>query len=196
MPGWQQFYKQYGGSDFEIVSVAVDVQGADRAGPWVKKSGATFTTLVDSEATLGARFGLNYVPFSILIDETGRMVREPQYVNVADDAQRAAIADWIEKGNESLSRAKPAKTSDAASFASAEAKLRFSRAALLLQLGRTRDAATELKRALIRDPDNWLIRKQIWAIEHPERFYEGDVDFGWQQEQLKRERRTDKHEGS
>lgn len=33
----------------------------------------------------------------------------------------------------------------------------------------------------------WLIRKQLWAIETPEAFYEGNVDFEWQKEQMARE---------
>ena len=38
-------------------------------------------------------------------------------------------------------------------------------------------------RGLELNPDNYLIRKQIWAVENPERFYEGDVDYNWQREQ-------------
>ena len=34
------------------------------------------------------------------------------------------------------------------------------------------------------EPDNWVVRKQIWAVEHPERFYDGDVDSAWQKEQI------------
>ena len=37
------------------------------------------------------------------------------------------------------------------------------------------------------EPTNWIIRKQIWAVEHPERFYDGAVDFDWQKEQIARE---------
>jgi len=40
--------------------------------------------------------------------------------------------------------------------------------------------------ALARDPHNFTVRKQIWMVEHPERFYP-EIDFAWQQEQLKRE---------
>ena len=48
-------------------------------------------------------------------------------------------------------------------------------------------AANALREALEADPKNWIIHKQIWAIQHPERFYEGPVDFRWQREQLRRE---------
>ncbi len=55
-----------------------------------------------------------------------------------------------------------------------------------------REAALEqLIRARDLDPDNWRIRKQIWALEHPEKFYSDDSsDYGWQKEELARERST------
>lgn len=168
------------------MAVAIDVQGVDRVRPWVEKAGATYTTLIDQEAVLGAMFGLNYVPFSILVDETGKIVRGPRPVNVANDGHRSEIAAWVEKGNEHLKQT-PAKGTETPAFANPGAELRFSRAVLLLQRNQTAKAAAELKRALALDSKNWLIRKQIWAIEHPKRFYDGPVDFGWQRQQLQKE---------
>ncbi len=54
------------------------------------------------------------------------------------------------------------------------------------------EAAGALRKARELEPDNWLIRKQIWAIEHPEHFYEGPVDFAWQRQQLQREKESKK----
>ena len=34
------------------------------------------------------------------------------------------------------------------------------------------------------DPSNWIIHKQIWAVENPDKFYEGNVDYNWQRQQL------------
>ena len=186
MPGWQQFYEKYRNLGFEIVSVAIDVQGAMKVRPWVEKAGATFTTLVDRAGVLGAMFGVNYVPFSVLIDKEGKVVRGPQIVNVADDAERAQIAAWIKKGDKPRVEA---KRSGSPRITDDEASLRLARASLLLRLGRPEDATVQLRRALARDSSNWLVRKQIWAIQHPERFYDGPVDFHWQREQLKKERR-------
>ena len=42
------------------------------------------------------------------------------------------------------------------------------------------------RRAYSLDPGNWIIRKQIWSLEHPEQFYP-TVNYGWQQEQIRRE---------
>ena len=50
--------------------------------------------------------------------------------------------------------------------------------------GRIGEALALWCRGLELDPDNYLIRKQIWAVENPERFYGGDVDYDWQREQI------------
>lgn len=167
--------------------MAVDVQGAEKAKPWVQRAEVSFTAVVDTEARLAAEFGVNYVPFTVLIDETGRVVRGPTPVNVANEAHRAEIMTWIKQG-----RVAPIDDEDAmrprAGFADRVAELRFCYAGKLLRLGRTREATRQLKRALDRDPGNWIIHKQIWAIENPERFYDGPVDLGWQRERLQAER--------
>jgi tetratricopeptide (TPR) repeat protein len=61
---------------------------------------------------------------------------------------------------------------------------------VLLEEGKKPAALEKLKHARDLDPDNWRIRKQIWAIESPDKFYSGESpDFGWQNAQLKKERR-------
>ena len=42
-------------------------------------------------------------------------------------------------------------------------------------------------RALRYDPENLVIRKQIWAVLHPEKFHPA-IDWDWQEEQFARER--------
>ena len=50
--------------------------------------------------------------------------------------------------------------------------------------GDTDGALAVWREGIALDPENWNMRKQLWAIEHPEKFYEGDVDYGWQRKQL------------
>ena len=50
--------------------------------------------------------------------------------------------------------------------------------------GRIVKALALWRQGLKLNPGNYLIRKQIWAVENPERFYRGDVDYDWQQEQM------------
>ena len=55
------------------------------------------------------------------------------------------------------------------------------RAELCLRTNRKKEALAALRKGLALDPRDYLIRKQIWCVEHPERFYEGEVDYRWQQ---------------
>jgi tetratricopeptide (TPR) repeat protein len=52
--------------------------------------------------------------------------------------------------------------------------------------GRTDEALASWRRALALDPANYTVRKQIWMVEHPDKFYPA-IDFDWQKEQLARE---------
>jgi len=186
LPGWQRFYAEHKSNKFEILSVAVDVQGAAKASKWHNVARAQYTTVVDQEAVLGTRFGVKYVPFSILIDEKGKLVRGPTPVNVGKERDRNEIAQWIETG-----KAPPAGGGDEVGGAltpeQLTVRLRLAYAAKLQEGGDVQGALAQLKAARSLDQDNWLIRKQIWALEHPDRFYNGRVDFDWQREQLKRE---------
>ena len=40
------------------------------------------------------------------------------------------------------------------------------------------------RQAVALEPDNYVVRKQIWAVEHLDKFYQGDVDYDWQREQM------------
>ncbi|MCA1647553.1 MAG: tetratricopeptide repeat protein [Chloroflexi bacterium] len=53
----------------------------------------------------------------------------------------------------------------------------------LYQQGRAAEAVTWWKAARELDPQNFTVRKQIWMVEHPERFYP-TIDTAWQKEQL------------
>lgn len=65
---------------------------------------------------------------------------------------------------------------------SAEGPFRIGRA--MLKQGKMEEALAEFKNAWKLDPDNWIIRKQIWALENPEKFYNGKVDYDWQKVQI------------
>ena len=34
------------------------------------------------------------------------------------------------------------------------------------------------------DPENFIFRKQYWAINNPEKFYSGKIDTDWQRKKL------------
>ena len=56
-----------------------------------------------------------------------------------------------------------------------------------LDLGQKDQALAALRQASALDPGNWIIHKQIWAIEHPEQFYPA-INTQWQKEQLEQEK--------
>ena len=70
-----------------------------------------------------------------------------------------------------------------------ESSVVFTWGLLLLEHGQKDAGLAKLKQARDVEPDNWRIRKQIWAIEHPEKFYTSESpDYDWQNEQLKKEK--------
>lgn len=71
-----------------------------------------------------------------------------------------------------------------------EPSILFTWGLVLMHQGRKSEALRKLKQARDLDPDNWRIRKQIWAIENPDKFYDGpSPDYDWQKEELAREKR-------
>ncbi len=68
---------------------------------------------------------------------------------------------------------------------------RFSLGSALLAIGKRDEALLRLREALRLDRENFLIRKQIWLIEHPEKFHP-EIDWDWQRAQLRKEREQEK----
>ncbi len=74
----------------------------------------------------------------------------------------------------------------AAELDSSDWSARFAVGTSQYQQGKTAEALASWRAALALDPANFTVRKQIWMVEHPERFYP-KIDFDWQKEQLARE---------
>lgn len=71
-----------------------------------------------------------------------------------------------------------------------DATIPFTHGRVLLRQGKTNDALVHFTRARELDPGNWRIRKQIWALKHPDKFYgEKGIDWSWQKEQIEREKK-------
>lgn len=169
--------------------IAQDLQGAEVAKPWVEKAGGTYRALLDQHNAVGKAYNLKYVPVGIIVDEEGRLAKAVSNVNIDDDDFAGQLAEWVETGaipqewihNDRQDEPRQLSADEA------EADARFQLAQVLLQKGEKDEAIAELKRAVQLDPQNWLIRKQLWAIEVPEAFYEGNVDYAWQKAQMERE---------
>lgn len=168
------------------MSVACDAQGADAARPFHEKAGAEFTTVVDQANVFGSLYGLRAVPFAIYIDEEGRIVKPPHGISSANADALADLGAWI--AGQGVPAVPGKMERDPAHESVREADLRFALGSHLLARGERTGAVAEWRKALELDPQNWIIHKQIWAVEHPEAFYSGPVDYDWQKSELERER--------
>lgn len=62
----------------------------------------------------------------------------------------------------------------------------FALGTILHGRGENAAAVASWRLALANDPHNFTVRKQVWRVEHPEKFYP-QIDMAWQQEQLRLE---------
>ena len=164
----------------------MDVQGPERPRPYVERAGATFRTVVDDENLLGQLYGFRAIPNGFLIDESG-VVRYKRLGGF--DVRRAETAGvlkaWL-AGSE-LSEAGDGPLPGAAGDVSGSNEL-LRRGLELYRLGKVAEAIAMWRRGIERDPTNLILRKQVWAVENPGKFYSGDVDYDWQREQTARGR--------
>ena len=157
--------------------------------PWHDAADADFVTLVDSQNSFGTRYNLKAIPYGVMIDEAGRLVKPPFNVNVKNQKHLARLEKWLSDPDYNtmlLREMKPSNTPVVKT--NAEAAARFQLGLVLLGNGKKDEAMTEWRKALALDPQNWIIHKQIWAVEHPDKFYNGNVDYGWQKTQLEAEK--------
>jgi hypothetical protein len=159
--------------------VAQDALGAARVAGAVAAMRVTFPILVDRDSRVARELGFRLVPAGALLDAEGRVVfASDEEFDIGDPRLRANLEAFL-AGEPVIARAeqRPMRRAALAVFAEgvqAHAQGQPDRASLLWQ------------HALELDPENFLIRSQIWAAEHPERFWP-TVDRDWQQRQLLRE---------
>ena len=162
----------------------MDAQSTDRPSLYVEKAGVTFTTLVDQANILSDLYGFKAVPNGFLIDEQG-IVRFSQLggFDIGQPETAEVLEQWL-SGQTRKSDGDGSKLVLGAEHSEANA---FFREGLEhFRAGKVEEALARWRQGMQLTPNNYLIRKQIWAVEHPERFYKGDVDYSWQKEQLAR----------
>ncbi|WP_091775410.1 thioredoxin family protein [Piscibacillus halophilus] len=190
MPGWQEFYEKHKNNNFEILSVAVDVQGMKVAKPFTE--GTTFRTLADPDNKLANHFNFSIVPNGIFVDEDGtiRLIKQGFHNHKGEHIEavekliqgKAKIVELDDKYYE------PPSHSDLLQKQLAQTKFRLGME--YLRQDRKEEALKELDEALLLDSDNFLIRKQRWYIRYPEKF-SPTIDIKWQQQQLEKERQEE-----
>ena len=151
---------------------------------YIEKAGAKFTTLVDQANILSDLYGFKAIPNGFLIDEQG-IVRFSQLggFDIRRRETAKVVERWVSGPSPTPGAAEPG---DGLGAEHSEANVIFREGLDLYREGRIGEAMARWRQGLELDPDNYLIRKQVWAVENPERFYEGDVDYDWQREQIAR----------
>ena len=124
-----------------------------------------------------------------MVDEAGRLVKAPFNINVADQETLAMLEKWVSDPDYNAKLLRDMKPLDERNAqVTNEASARFQLGLVLLEVGKKEEAMAEWRKALALDPQNWIIHKQIWAVEHPDKFYDGGVDYSWQKAQLEIEK--------
>ena len=167
-----------------MVSVAIDAQGPEVAKPYLTKAGATFVSLIDQTNLLSGLLGFKAVPNGLLIDELGILnYRKYGGFEIRNSEYRGIVTSWIE-GASPKWLANRMQKDEMGGAAHQKAILHFQTGVDYFNQGNISEALREWKLGRDLEPDNWVIRKQIWAVENPDKFYNEEVDYTWQQLQI------------
>lgn len=174
---WQRWWNEHD-RGFLMLGVAQDTQGAARVEPVVREREIAFPILLDPASTMAAALRFQLVPSGVFVDDGVIAYRQTDDFEAGDPRVRAALDAFL-RGEEIPAhgheeRMDPVALERFASGAEAHAR------------GDDAGALRLWREALEMDPENFLIRSQIWALEHPERFWPA-VDREWQEQQLLRE---------
>ena len=160
----------------------MDAEGPALARRHAGAAGARYPVLVDAEGVLATRYGFRAIPNGWIIDGDG-VIRFRQVGGF--DIRKPELAEVVEQV---LRGVRPSPGDATTGGPSPEGAAAFQEGVRLLRDGRKREGLDVWIRAAEADPENLLIRKQIWHLLYPERF-EPEVDVAWQKAQRAREAR-------
>jgi peroxiredoxin len=131
LSGWRKLREELHPLGLEVVSVALDTDGVDAAGPWIDRAASVHPALIDEAHLLDELLGVVNVPSGVWIDERGSIVRPPepafpwrprqpsdellaklpalaveqlheaQKIRIEPERYLAALRDWVEQGEQS-----------------------------------------------------------------------------------------------
>ena len=162
----------------------------DLARPFVDVAQATYPVVADEHGLTSRLLGFKAVPNGVLVDADGT-IRYAKYGGFSvDKPDDVAVVERFLTGDDPgpSPERKSAYDLGPVERELVETKLRYGR--LLDSTGNRDEALRQWQAALHLDPDNLVIRKQIWSVRYPERFHP-TIDWDWQKEQLKTEREAE-----
>lgn len=185
MPVWQQVYDDMKDRGFVVIAVAMDT--AEAARPYVEAARPTYPCLVDCDHRVAAAYGMVNVPEAVWIDETGQIVRPAENAGSWDGFRRRdrttgvmpkedmelivrakrtymdAVRDWAVHG--AASRHVPDERTRRErqrrpSDDVARAHVHFRLGGRLLRSGKSDEALAHFETARRLHPDSWTIWRQ------------------------------------
>lgn len=197
MPVWQKIYGELKDRGFTVLAVAMD--NADAARPFVEAAKPDYPCLVDRDHFVAGLYGMVNVPEAVWIDEGGRIVRAAENAGSWDGFRRRdrttgampqddvekivrakriymdAVRDWAVNGAASRHVRKTPKDAQAVSDDIALAHLHFRIGRFLQRAGRDDDALSHFEEARRLHPDSWTIWRQ--TAERNEQGFAAGPDF-------------------
>jgi hypothetical protein len=161
--------------ELPIVSIACDAQGPDLPMRYLRRAGASYEMWIDATCLLARRWKLKQAGVTLLLDENRCLLLAGGRPNKALLAKAAKLAR-----EKTRLRDLPEPKVD---HADTRVEFLVQACSNFLTRKRVDDAVASLKKAYELDPDNALIPRQTWALKHPERFYEGNIDEPWLKKQ-------------
>jgi hypothetical protein len=182
---WQSLVEELADHAFTVIAVALD--NADAARPWIEAAKATYPCLIDADHHVADLYNLVNVPQAVWVDEDGRIVRPPETAGSTDGfrvmdrktfampdaviAERnrvktlyiSAVRDWVQRGAASinaLDERRAAAKLAAPSDAIAEAHARFRLGQHLVRQGQVDEGQAQMARATTLHPDSWAMWRQ------------------------------------
>lgn len=169
----QKFYEKHPG--VAVISIACDAQGPDHPMRYLRQGGASYEMWIDATCTLARRWQLKQVSTTILVDEDGIILAVG---GVADAEGLAAVEKHLSKKPEGRDVPEPK-----VEVKNTQVEVLMQSCTNFLSRKRIDDAVMALRKALALDPENRVIPKQVWALQHPDKFYSGPIDKAWQKAQ-------------
>jgi tetratricopeptide (TPR) repeat protein len=172
----------------------MDAASPESARKFYEQAGVTFVRGIDRADTLWATLGFHVVPNGLFWDELG-IVRYAKFGGF--EAREARDVAEIERllaepvtpaAQPTVVEVREGGTPAVSATPLSTGAYWFRRGVEALQKGDKKAALRHWRKALEQEPDNFVIRKQIWALEHPEQFYP-KINFDWQREQLSNEKK-------
>ena len=181
LPGWQSLAQKAEEKNIELINISLDFQGPEKVIPYLNEYGVKIKTYIDVDNSSGLLFGFKVVPNLLIFDEDLILkFKCIANINILKNEHKSSFENWIDTGNlESLNNinSKPVSIPAKKSVNVLREGNRI--------LETSQDSAKQLLKDMVSDdPDNFIFRKQYWAINHPEKFYSGKIDTDWQRKKL------------